>query len=361
MRFFLIRALVAAGMLVGFGTVAGAEPALFAARDADTTIYLFGTSHAVQCDQSDPPVEPGAAGGAGVPAGDGDDCLGWMTDAVRDAFTSADEFWVETVDVGDEALVAALVEELGYLDGTLLTDLMPEQDLQVLAEMIAGPMAARMFPELNAMQPWLVSLLAGVTPMINGGASPDDGVDLMLIDLAEERGIPVRGFETAEAQVRMMSSDPLEIQVAGLRTLVVLQNHGIDLSAMSQWLFGKMWTFWVEGDLESLAFLILGDDEAFFDQFDTEIKVFFDMTEAEIDALDAEISALYGLLDPAERAVSAYNTIVGERNRAWMPAIHDMLDRPGTFFIGVGAGHLTGGAALQTLIAREGVDVTRVQ
>ncbi|MGE0456994.1 MAG: TraB/GumN family protein [Bauldia sp.] len=355
MKPILGPAVVATCLLFG-ATPAAADPALFVARDADTTIYLFGTIHYAACD----PVAPGPAGPLTIPDVN---CVDWMSDEVEAALDAADELWVETVDIADEALVASLIQELGYLDdGVLLTDFMPEEEVRLMAEMIAGPMADTLLPELNTMQPWLVSMLAGATSMMGGGASPTEGVDLILMELAEERGVPIRGFETADAQIRLFASDPIELQVAALRTTIIMENHGIDVATLTQWMFDRMWGFWLAGDLESLAFLILGEDERFFEQFDAELEELLGVPAAELDAIGAELEGLLeGFLDPTERAGVAYETAIGVRNRDWILAINDMLDRAGTFFVAVGAAHLTGEAAVQTLIEQPGVTVERVQ
>lgn len=223
-------------------------------------------------------------------------------------------------------------------------------------------MAETLLPELNTMKPWLVSTLLATSSMMRGGASATEGVDLHLIALAKEQGIPIEGFETAEAQVRLLASDPLEVQVAALRATLLLEERGVSNDTLVQWIFEKQWQFWMDGDLESLGFLMMGDEEIFFEQFEAELIDRLDITEAQMELLERDMNALFeGLPDPAARTEAVYESLIGARNRNWLPAIRAMFDRPGTFFIAVGAGHLTGAAALQTLIAQDGIEITRVQ
>lgn len=359
MRSILTRTLVAAGLAVGLGTAAGAEPALFVANDADTTIYLFGTIHQVPCQAVDVATELGLRAGAEAIAASG--CAKWMTDILAAAFATADELWVETEDIVDGP-DPGLLQELAFLDGQLLTDFVPEEDLRAIAEVIAGPQAGALLPELNAMKPWMVTSLVSQIISARGGWAATEGVDLSLTRLAAGRGIPLRGFETAEDQVRVMAADPLEIQAADLRSLVVLVNHDGILEAVLEWVFQQLWTAWLEGDLETVAFLTLADDAAFFDRYGADLAAFLDLSEAEVLEIIRATSAVYeGLVDPAQRVLDAYETTIAQRNRNWMPAIGDLLDRPGIFFVAAGAAHFTGDAALQTLIAQQGVAVQRVQ
>lgn len=359
MRSILTRTLVAAGLVVGLGSAAGAEPALFVANDADTTIYLFGTIHQVPCQAIDVATELGLRTGAEAVAATG--CAEWMSDIVAAALAAADELWVEPEDIvnGPDA---GLMQELAFLDGQLLTDFVPEEDLWALAEIIAGPQAEAVLPELNTMKPWMVTSLVSQMISIRGGWSATEGVDLSLTRLAAGRGIPLRGFETAEEQFRVMAADPLEIQAADLRSLLVLVNHDGILEDVLEWVFQQLWNAWLEGDLETVAFLTLADDEAFFDRYGTELAAFLNIGGAEVLEIIRATSAVYeGLVDPVQRVLDGYETTIAQRNRNWMPAIGDLLDRPGTFFVAAGAAHFTGDAALQTLIAREGVAVQRVQ
>ncbi|MGV8841543.1 MAG: TraB/GumN family protein [Bauldia sp.] len=359
MRSVLLKAAVAIGVVAGFATAVAAEPALFAARDADTTVYLFGTVHLANCDAAaPPPARPTKQAAA-------ETCPGWMSDILAAALADATELWVETVDLEDEALIVALTEELGYLpDGQLLTDYMPEEELRRLADMVGGAMGPALVPEFNRMAPWLLSTVLGTLTMTGGDpAAAEQGVDVTLMRIATEAGIAVHGFETGEYQVRMLAGDPIELQVADLRTLVVLLGYEIDLAALVEWTFDKMWEFWLDGNLDGVANMMLGDDEAFFDEYEAELAPILGLADADMDAIDRDTAALYAgqLADPAQRARDGYERIIAERNRNWMVEIDAMFDRPGTFFVAVGAGHLTGDAALQTLIDRKGVTVERVQ
>lgn len=359
MLFRSIRSLVAATILVGLAVPAVAAPALFVARDADTTVYLFGTVHYVPCDGPGLDALPVPLAAPGAEAG----CASWRTDAVDAALAEADELWLETIDVPSETVMARLMVEYGMLEGgQLLTDYVSDAELLAVAEMLGGPMAQALLPQLSSMKPWLLTMLVTDALISGAGASWSEGVDFALERLANEHGIPVMGFEVAEDQMRVLARDPIELQVADLRSLALLSAHGIDPVAFMQWMFETIWAFWLEGDLELVLYLTLADEEAFFDRFGEDLASFLSLAPAEVEAIYRAFAALYeGVVDTAQRLRDDYDAYIAGRNANWMPAIRDMLARPGTFFVGVGAGHLTGDAALQTLIAAEGATVQRLQ
>ncbi|MCW5716209.1 MAG: TraB/GumN family protein [Bauldia sp.] len=360
MRSRLKRILLALGILGGLATSAAGEPALLVARDADTTVYLFGTIHYVPCAAADLETEFGLRVGGEATAATG--CADWMSDAVQAALGEADELWIETLDVVDGAVDPAMVVEFMMFDGReRLTDYVPEAELRAIAEAIAGPLSEDALAELDTLKPWVVTSLFAEVLLVRGAASATAGVDLTLVQLAEEQGTPLRGFETAEDQIRAQASIPLEMQVGDLRSLGVFARRGIDAAPIVMWMFGKIWAAWLEGDLETAGFLAMADDEAFLERYAAELEALLGIGAAELVAMTAEMNAGYVGLDPAQRAIVEYEAMIAQRNRNWMPAIRSMLNRPGTYFVAVGAAHLTGDGAIQALLAAEGVTVERVQ
>ncbi|HKX91341.1 MAG TPA: TraB/GumN family protein [Sphingomicrobium sp.] len=134
-------------------TAAHAQPAMFMVRDADTTVYIFGTFHALD-GKSD-----------------------WFRDRVRIAFENSGELILETV--------------------------IPE-----------GPVQIR--PEFGGRRPLPVtpsaSFLATTRMAINAGKSQGmqvaNGADSVLRRAAEAQGKPVAGLETLELQLAMFDRMP---------------------------------------------------------------------------------------------------------------------------------------------------------
>ena len=158
----MVNLLVAAALAAASPAVAPAappptaDPAMFVVRDADTTIYIFGTFHAL----------------------DGE--ARWFDNRVRDAFEQSNELVLET-----------LVPEG------------PTPSGRPLSALSVTPSA---------------SFLATTRMAINAGRSRGmqvgNGADMVLRRVAEEEGKPVEGLETLESQLAMFTRMPATVETA---------------------------------------------------------------------------------------------------------------------------------------------------
>lgn len=132
------------------------DPAMFVVRDADTTVYIFGTFHAL------------------------DGKSEWFNDQVRDAFERSDELVLET-----------LVPEgpHGRLPGTP-----PPQPLRNLS--------------LTPSASFLATTRMAISAGRSRGMQVDNGADMVLRRTAEAEGKPVEGLETLESQLAMFVRMP---------------------------------------------------------------------------------------------------------------------------------------------------------
>jgi uncharacterized protein YbaP (TraB family) len=154
MNALLAAAIAAAAPTAQPAQIAGEDisPAMFVVRDADTTVYIFGTFHALD--------------------GQGD----WFRDRVKSAFDSSGELVLETV--------------------------IPEGPVKL------QPMfGARPLPVTPS-----ASFLATTRMAINAGKSQGmqvgNGADMVLRHIAEAQGKPVEGLETLELQLNMFNHMP---------------------------------------------------------------------------------------------------------------------------------------------------------
>ena len=194
----------------------GDGPALWVVRDADSTIYLFGTVHMLR---------PTTA---------------WGSERIEQAFAEADELWLEISNPDDQAALLPLIQQHGLDPSRKLTDrLTPEQ--RALFENAAGTMGVSA-AALDHMRPWLAALSLSVAPLARAGYDPQSGVELILKARAAAAGKPVKGFETVDQQVRILAGLPEEDQMAFLTsTLEAFEDAPVELDRLVE--------AWARGDV----------------------------------------------------------------------------------------------------------------
>ncbi|MEO8811039.1 MAG: TraB/GumN family protein [Rhodanobacter sp.] len=176
-----------------FPLLAAAHPALWVARDADTTIYLFGTVHLLPRDTD------------------------WRYPALETALAGSRTLYIELLD-DDQASVAPLVLRYGLDPAHPLSGLLDPAELQKLtaAATLAGVPGG--MQTLNMMRPWLAALTLAAAPLLKAGLDPQQGVDKQLKAQMLAAGKKVFGLETAEQQIRFLSDMTDSTQLAFLRS-----------------------------------------------------------------------------------------------------------------------------------------------
>ncbi|HEY8434354.1 MAG TPA: TraB/GumN family protein [Sphingomicrobium sp.] len=154
MVYLLAAAALSAAMPVAAPAQAPSEPAMFVVHDADTTIYLFGTFHALDGDPQ------------------------WFDAGVRNAFEQSNELVLET--------------------------LLPE-----------GPNAARELskeirpPSVKPSASFLATTRMAISAGRSQGMQAANGADMVLRAVAEQEGKPVEGLETLQFQLNMFNRMPV--------------------------------------------------------------------------------------------------------------------------------------------------------
>jgi len=197
-----------------------ADPALWVVKDADTTIYLFGTVHM---------LKPG---------------LTWFDEGVKSAFDASDELVLELV-MPPEAEMQALVSELGMTSsGPALPDqLSPAEAAKFRA---ALPEIGLAPDALDRAEPWLAATMLSAAPLRQLGYDEKDGAEAVLTAAAQAGGKRVEGLETAREQLGYFDRLPLPAQRALLvDTLDDLPKAGETID--------RMVAFWRKGDADGLA------------------------------------------------------------------------------------------------------------
>jgi uncharacterized protein len=197
-----------------------ADPALWVVKDADTTIYLFGTVHV---------LKPG---------------LSWFDEAVKTAFDASGEVVLEMVEP-DEATMQGLIMGTGLnLTGPTLTEALPADHRAALAAASADigiPVAS-----LDRFKPWLAALTLSIAPLTKLGYDPKSGAESLITEAAKASNKQVTGLETAEQQLGFLNALPAEVQV---KYLVSTLDHYAETGPM----LDKMVADWAKGDPDALG------------------------------------------------------------------------------------------------------------
>ena len=202
----LAAALAAAAPAITPAPPPPTEPAMFVVRDSDTTIYIFGTFHAL----------------------DGKDQ--WFGDKVRAAFEQSNELVLET--------------------------LVPERPADV-AQMPAMLRVPSVTPSASFLATTRMAIDAGRAQ----GMQVDNGADMILRRQAEAEGKPVEGLETLQFQLNMfnhMPPAPPAITAAARQREVSSPQPGMDRLIVAM---GLMQAAWKRGD-QSVFVNMLGQLKA---------------------------------------------------------------------------------------------------
>ena len=200
--------------------IQGEGPALWVVKDADSTLYLFGSVHVLR------------------------PTTGWASPRVQAAFDSASDIWFEISNPDDQAAIVPLMQQYGlsptYRNATALTT--GELTLFGNAAQSVGSDAVRM----DNYRPWLAALTLSVAPLVKAGYDPKSGVELVLKARAEAAGKPIHGFETIDKQIGILAGLPDDVQLVFLReTLKDYENAATKLD--------EMVSAWARGDVDVLS------------------------------------------------------------------------------------------------------------
>lgn len=204
------------------------DPALYVVRDADSTMYLYGTVH----------VRPRGTD--------------WGDEDVRAALASAEEIWTE-IEISPQAdeRAQALAEQMGQAppDRPLSSWLTPEENarLDTLAQRLGLSRAY-----LETMQPWMAGLTLSLVPIMQAGYDPMSGVDRAVDAYGDANGKTMRTFETIEEQLGFFAGLDENTQRAFLREAIDEAERGPELIA-------EMTRAWERGDMELLERVVVND------------------------------------------------------------------------------------------------------
>jgi len=267
-----------------------AHPGLWKVQDKDTTVYLFGTIHALPDD------------------------VAWRTPAFDKAFASADQLMIEVGNIDDQQAVAGALMKAGMAEGLPpVVERVPEANRAALKAAIdESGYPPAMF---DRMKSWMAGLVLLTVELKRIGLSADKGAERRLVADWKARGKAVEGFETAEQQFGFLDSLSPDAQT---KFLIAAADKPGEAKAQ----FAAMLKAWETGDVAGIA------------------RTFDDET-----MMSAELR----------------DTLMKRRNARWAEWLAARMQKPGTVFVAVGAGHLAGADSVLGMLAAKGLKPVRVQ
>ena len=195
----------------------------------------------------------------------------------------------------------------------LSTKLTPDQlaKLTKAANSVGLPGGEAMF---ESFKPWLAALTAQLAPLMQAGYDPSTGVEMELKPEFVKANKPVKGFETAEQQMRYFADMPEKTQIDFLSSELDDFDSAIEK-------FKQMLAAWSAGD---------------------------------VDALDKLNNA-----DFRDKYPELFQILVVKRNQKFTTQIEDLLKGDGVSFVAIGAGHLVGKDGVPAMLEKQGYKVTR--
>lgn len=221
---------------------------------------------------------------------------------------------VEEIDLSEAGTLTALpllMSKGMFTDGrTFEQSVSPETAALVRRRLAAVPGMSEL---LQPMEPWVVALMLTALQVQTAGLDTAIGLDQHFFNQAKSSGKAVVGLETAESQLDIFDRMPPPVQEQMLRsTLEDLDAGPAELQAIV--------AAWRAGDTTAIERQMLG-----------------------------------GL----RQLPGAYQSLIVNRNRAWMPKVEACFAQPRPCFVVVGAAHLVGPDGLLALLRARGYRITQ--
>jgi uncharacterized protein YbaP (TraB family) len=200
------------------------DPAVWVVKDADTTIYLFGTVHALD--------------------GKGD----WLNDEVKSSFDQSSELVMEIITPEDQSALMPLLQKYAIdASGKTLTSKLSPEGQKLYAERLKAmgvPVTA-----FDSFRPFFAAMTLTVLDMQKLGIDAEQGAEKVLTKAAKAKGMKIGEVESVEQQFQMLGSLPEADQVKMLESTLKEQEK-------SKEIITKLLAAWGKGDHETVGQLM---------------------------------------------------------------------------------------------------------
>lgn len=238
--------------------------------------------------------------------------IDWYGGPVAEAFERSGELVTEIPEYSDTETAGAVMRFGMLPEKQSLRGNMTKKEkarYEAALRQVGLPPAA-----FDRFRPWYAAVMFATLPLQAKGFDMQNGVEAQLSERAKAAGRPRSGLETLDMQLGLFNGFNSKVQKRYLfETIASMPQIEQEVQ--------KMVDAWAKGDAIALADLLNADQN-----------------------------------DPAMIKALLY-----DRNAAWAQWIKTRLDKPGTVFLAVGAGHLGGKRSVQDYLAKNGIATARVQ
>lgn len=234
-------------------------------------------------------------------------------------------------------LVEAGPEEMAALKSRLGTEpelmvitegpTLPERLSPEVWDRLSTAMRLRGMPPFMAakLQPWYLSMMLSIPPCALESMGEDRGLDALVIEEAQERGLPVRALEPYDTIFGIFGDMAPEDQLSMVTAALALEDRSEDMS------------------------VTLADS-----YFAEESRLIWEFSRAQALTLDG-----YTPERVAHEFAVMEEALMVRRNRAWIPVLTEAA-RNGPVLAAFGALHLPGAEGVLALLEAEGFTVERL-
>jgi uncharacterized protein YbaP (TraB family) len=204
------------------------KPALWKVSKGGTTIWLFGTIHA-------------------LPAG-----IDWFGGPVREAFDGSQELVTEITDTDPLEMQRLVLAHAALPQGQSLRGMLSPAVKTAYEKQLTDlklPLQA-----FDGYEPWYAAIALSTLPLMRTGYDAQYGVEQVLDTRAKQLGRPHSALETAAYQIGLFDSLPIEAQKSYFAEVVE------QLPTMTDQL-GQMVAAWRRGDADGLARLMNAEED----------------------------------------------------------------------------------------------------
>jgi len=236
----------------------------------------------------------------------------WFDDGVKTAFDASEELILEMIEPDAATMQQIVTSKAIDPDGPPLSQKLSAEDRADYIKAMEG--LGVPYASFEAFEPWMAAITLAVLPLPKLGYDLNSGVEKILTASAKSTGKALGALETAEEQLSFFDSLPEDKQISYLNATVdTLPDYGKTMDAMVD--------AWAAGKPDALAEL---------------------------------------MNDSMEETPEVAKVLLEDRNARWADWIKARMDKPGTIFVAVGAGHLAGKHSVQDMLKTRGIDAMRV-